>query len=114
MRNYAFTRLICSSVEYACTIGNLHLLRFKVMAKIKSFHTCRSKVKVMSKFWYPWRGFITRNAHVKYKIPSSIGSNVMAKVTIKVTRSLSLVSVESVLLGEYAHKSLTVKKVRPR
>ena len=34
------------------------------------------------KYWYPWRGLITRNTHVKYQSLSTHFSKVMSKVKV--------------------------------
>ena len=47
------------------------------------FWKSRSKVKVMrSKFWYQWKGLVTRNTHVKYESPLTYHSKVMANVKV--------------------------------
>ena len=55
----------------------------KVMAKVKVFRYVGQRPRSRSPgqtFWYQWKGLITKNAHVKYKSSTSIGSKVMAKV----------------------------------
>ena len=34
------------------------------------------------KFWYPWKGLVTRNVHIKYESPTSSGKEAMAKVKV--------------------------------
>ena len=48
----------------------------EAMAKVKVFlkvcQTSRSR-SLGHKFWYPWKGLITRNVHMKYESPTSSG-----------------------------------------
>ena len=48
----------------------------EAMAKVKVFlkvgQTSRSR-SLGQKFWYPWKGLVTRNAHMKYESPTSSG-----------------------------------------
>jgi hypothetical protein len=34
------------------------------------------------KCWYPWKGFVRRNTHVKYQCPSTYHSKDIAKVKV--------------------------------
>ena len=65
------------------------------------------------KFWYQWKGLVTRNVHMKYESPTSSGFEAMAKVKVfksrsnfkvKVTRSKILVPME-----RSCHKECTCK-----
>ena len=60
----------------------------KVMAKVKVWNFCvkvgqtprsRSKGQI---WWYPKKGLVTRNTHVKYESHSSTKSKVMGKVNV--------------------------------
>ena len=55
------------------------------MAKVTVFskvgHTSRSR-SLGQKFWYTWKGLVTRNVHMKYKSPTSSGKEAMAKVKV--------------------------------
>ena len=48
----------------------------EAMAKVKVFlkvgQTSRSR-SLGQKFWYPWKGLVTRNVHMKYECPTSCG-----------------------------------------
>ena len=45
------------------------MCRYALQATQKG-QTSRSR-SLCKKFWYPWTGLTTRNAHVKYEIPTS-------------------------------------------
>ena len=52
--------------------------------RLKIFKS-RSNFKVnvnRSKFWYPCKGLVTRNVHMKYESPTSSGKEAMAKVKV--------------------------------
>ena len=55
------------------------------MAKVKVFlkvgQTSRSR-SLGQKFWYPWKGLVTRNVHMKYESPNSSGKEAMTKVKV--------------------------------
>ena len=55
------------------------------MAKVKVFfkvgQTSRSRSQGQ-KFWYPWKGLVTRNVYMKYESTTSSGYEVMAKVKV--------------------------------
>ena len=55
------------------------------MAKVKVFfkvgQTSRSRLQGQ-KFWYPWKGLVTRNVHMKYESPTSSCKEAIAKVKV--------------------------------
>ena len=75
------------------------------MAKVKVFlkvgQTSRSR-SLGQKFWYPWKGLITSNVHMKYESPTSSGTRLKffkrrSKFKVKVTRSKISVPMESLV-----------------
>jgi hypothetical protein len=57
----------------------------KVIAKVKSFQyvgqTPRSRIHGQ-KYWYPWKGLVTNNTHVKCQSHSTYQSKDIAKVKV--------------------------------
>ena len=55
------------------------------MTKVKVFlkvgQTSRSR-SLGQKFWYPWKGLVIRNVHMKYESPTSSGKEAMTKVKV--------------------------------
>ena len=47
-------------------------------------HTPRSRSQGQ-KYWYPWKGLVTGNTHVKYESPTTYHSKVKAKVKVFLT-----------------------------
>ena len=60
-------------------------LPFKKYGKSYSFSKVGQSPRSRSqdkKLWYPWKGLVTRNTHVKYQSPITYHSKVMAKVKV--------------------------------
>ena len=51
--------------------------RLKFFLKVDQTLRARS---LGQKFWYPWRGLVTRNVHMKYESLTSSDEEAMAKV----------------------------------
>ena len=46
------------------------MAKVKVFLKVGQMSRSRSQGQ---KFWYPWKGHVTRNVHMKYESPTSSG-----------------------------------------
>ena len=45
-------------------------------------HKLDWSLTIRAKNWYPWKGLVTRNVHVKYESPTSSAYEAMAKVKV--------------------------------